>query len=429
MKKLFDLIKTIYFLLAILSIFICQVLRTYKYLKMYDTSIIIIVIGVLGILLYIFDKFLNSKRLDKYDVLIFLLIIFGIISTIFAVNVKTSIFGFYNRREGLLVIITYYILFLVSKSIKNMKYKDIILKAIIIYGLLHSVYGICQYFKIRNLLGIKIIKHRYYSTGLENNPNFFGSIIIMCLGISLSKFLINKKKYDFIYGIISIIYFMSLIVSGTMSSMISFVIIVPVLFIILLINKIKFKFMLSKILFLVITFFICFQVFNKIDKNYFLEQVKTTKNEISNVAKGNIDDGYGTGRIHIWKNTFKLASKNLINGVGIDNLYYAFDIDNRLVDIKSGLLVDKAHNEYLQKLVTEGIFSFIIYLELLIMIFIDSLTKIYKYKEYDSIIIALFIAFVGYIIQAFFNISVICVAPIFYIIMGLLCGDVDYETT
>ena len=34
--------------------------------------------------------------------------------------------------------------------------------------------------------------------------------------------------------------------------------------------------------------------------------------------------------------------------------------------------------------------------------------------------IALFIAFVGYSIQAFANISVIDVAPIFYIILGLL---------
>ena len=108
--------------------------------------------------------------------------------------------------------------------------------------------------------------------------------------------------------------------------------------------------------------------------------------------------------------------------MGIDNFYYGFG-DDKIIDIKSERAVDKAHNEYLQKLVTEGIFSFITYMTLLIMIFINSIKKLIKEKDNNVILICLVITFIAYSIQAFFNISVICVAPIYYIIMGLLAGE------
>ena len=65
-------------------------------------------------------------------------------------------------------------------------------------------------------------------------------------------------------------------------------------------------------------------------------------------------------------------------------------------------------------LVTNGIFALITYCAICLNIFL------YGFKFRKSNVIALFIAFVGYCIQAFGNISVIDVAPIFFIILGLL---------
>ena len=122
----------------------------------------------------------------------------------------------------------------------------------------------------------------------------------------------------------------------------------------------------------------------------------------------------------VWKNTLKVVPKHLLHGVGVDNFYDAFDTP-LFRFIKGGDAIeyyDKAHNEYLQKLVTEGIFSLITYLSMLFIIFINSIKKVFKDNE--SIVIALFLAFIGYLVQAFFNISVIEVAPLFWIICGLL---------
>ena len=94
-------------------------------------------------------------------------------------------------------------------------------------------------------------------------------------------------------------------------------------------------------------------------------------------------------------------------GCGLDNLRVVYPQDK-------GLIYDKAHNIYYQMLITNGVFALITYCLLCLIIFI----KGFKFK--NSFYIAIFIAFIGYSIQAFGNISVIDVAPYFFIILGLL---------
>ena len=65
-------------------------------------------------------------------------------------------------------------------------------------------------------------------------------------------------------------------------------------------------------------------------------------------------------------------------------------------------------------LITTGIISLILFLIILFILFTFSI------RVEDSITIALLIAFIGYSIQAFANISTIDVAPLYFIISGLL---------
>ena len=117
----------------------------------------------------------------------------------------------------------------------------------------------------------------------------------------------------------------------------------------------------------------------------------------------------------IWKNTLKIVPKNLIHGVGVDNYYYAFD-GKPLYSKNGKVFYDKAHNEYLQILITEGIFCLISYLAFYGIITVRGTKYSFKNKEVYFIL-----PIIGYLVQAFFNISVIEVAPIFYIALGL--GD------
>ena len=78
-------------------------------------------------------------------------------------------------------------------------------------------------------------------------------------------------------------------------------------------------------------------------------------------------------------------------------------------------VVDKAHDEYLQILVTMGIFSLISYICMHFLIIKEGIKNTLKQHE-----IYYLLPVIGYIVQAQFNISVIEVAPIFYIALGLL---------
>ena len=78
------------------------------------------------------------------------------------------------------------------------------------------------------------------------------------------------------------------------------------------------------------------------------------------------------------------------------------------------MIYDNAHNIYLHTLVSTGLLGLIPYLILCLLTFIKGL----KLKDKNGIL--LFSGFVAYSIQGFANISVIQVAPIYYLIIGLI---------
>lgn len=77
---------------------------------------------------------------------------------------------------------------------------------------------------------------------------------------------------------------------------------------------------------------------------------------------------------------------------------------------------DKAHNEYLNIAVTLGIPALIVYMIFLIAIVLPNLKYIFKRKD-----IFIILSIIGsYLVQAFFNISTIGIAPIFWLCLGII---------
>mgnify|MGYP004573572727 CR=1 FL=1 len=75
---------------------------------------------------------------------------------------------------------------------------------------------------------------------------------------------------------------------------------------------------------------------------------------------------------------------------------------------------DTAANSYLTILVNTGILGMISYLSYIILQVINGLKNINKYS------IVFFIAFICYLIQDCFNLWVVIVTPIFWILMAIL---------
>lgn len=432
-RKICDVLVVIYMLCLLVYMNVGNLFRLYQMYTTKEISECLIYFGIIGVIIYVLYKIINKIKFDIYDGLIFLLIVFGIISVVCAVDSDVALYGFDGRYEGLLQICTYYILFLNCKNLDNKLCKKILVWLIIVLGCIQAIYGIFQFFDIKMIFHHGIVRRRFYSTGFEVNPNFFGTVMILCFSLSLSKYVFNKKIIVSLFALVTfLVLFTGLLCSGAMSAVVALVIVVLFMIALILVSKLNIWWTLGRTILILILCFFAYREFNIYDKGYYWSQTKKSAYEIGETIKGDTEPIYGSGRIHIWTETLKVVPDNLWNGVGIDNFMYAFGEHKLLIDVNSKLAVDKAHNEYLQKLVTEGMFSFVIYMVLIFMLFIKSLIKIFKCRgKNDTLFLSLFLAFIAYCVQAFFNISVITVSPLFYIVMGLLCSlikKVENET-
>lgn len=134
----------------------------------------------------------------------------------------------------------------------------------------------------------------------------------------------------------------------------------------------------------------------------------------------------GSARGYIWSRSIPLLRNTMFLGLGPDNFAIYFPQNDILGKMKAygdmWMLVDKPHDLYLQIALSTGIISLIAFLSIVIMYFIKS-CKIYFRNDFNNFIsiagVGIFIAICGYLGAAFFNDSVISVAPVFWVLLGV----------
>ena len=130
----------------------------------------------------------------------------------------------------------------------------------------------------------------------------------------------------------------------------------------------------------------------------------------------------GTARMGIWIATLNSIAQDPLLGTGPDTLkdglfknsigyvIYRYETYHESVD--------KAHNEYLHIGATIGIPAMIIYLAFLAQIVLGQKNT---FKNEPTFI--LMVAIISYLAQAFFNISTLGIAPIFWALLGLVQNE------
>jgi len=134
----------------------------------------------------------------------------------------------------------------------------------------------------------------------------------------------------------------------------------------------------------------------------------------------------GSSRAYIWSRTLPLLKDTIFIGHGPDTYAMYFPQDDVIGKLKffsnPEIIVDKPHNLYLQVAVNTGIISLLALLYLWGN-YIFSSFVLYKNSDLSSwknrLGIALMGAVTAYLVAGFFNDSVISVAPVFWIILGL----------
>ncbi|WP_341478086.1 O-antigen ligase family protein [Clostridium chromiireducens] len=134
----------------------------------------------------------------------------------------------------------------------------------------------------------------------------------------------------------------------------------------------------------------------------------------------------GSSRAYIWSRTIPLLKNNILLGSGPDTFLYQFPqndfIGKYYAYDNPNIIIDKPHNLYLQIALNEGLVALFAFLSIVIIYIIDSI-KLYALKtEYSKSQIlgsATCLGVIGYLFAGIFNDSVISVAPIFWIVLGI----------
>ena len=134
----------------------------------------------------------------------------------------------------------------------------------------------------------------------------------------------------------------------------------------------------------------------------------------------------GSSRGYIWSRSIPMLKDTLFLGYGADMYAIYFPQDDFVGKLKAWgsatKIVDKPHNMYLQWALNTGLPSLLAILVLFGIYFVQSI-KLYWNTEFDDtytiVGVGILAAFVGYAIAGLFNDSVVSVAPVFWILLGI----------
>lgn len=145
--------------------------------------------------------------------------------------------------------------------------------------------------------------------------------------------------------------------------------------------------------------------------------------EIHELLHGNFDDEFGTYRIFLWKRTLSIFPEYPIIGSGPDTFAVRFmaKFTSDIAKIGTLTINDTAANVYLTMLINIGIVGLGTYL---LFIFFQIKKGLKYINEYSLVLL---IAIICYLIQDFFNLSLVIVTPIFWLLMALHYKSISKE--
>ncbi|QRN85486.1 O-antigen ligase family protein [Clostridia bacterium] len=373
-------------------------------------------IATVFIMIVVFQQRRNIGDLIQLDrINILLAVYFGLllVSLFFTENVLIAIVGKILRDEGLIAILMYLLLFLVARNIDKPDGK--IYKALLIIATIFAFYGIFQY------VGIEFFREgtmaRTRSESIFENPNFYGSYLVLMLPLAIDLYLRKKSRWGLV--VYAILLF-TLLATMTRGSWIGGCLGLVFYGLLWIKKRGGLKVDLKRYLCIVLVSLLVMGGFNALSGGRFQERFQSINEESMKVlAPEGVETKDVPARAFIWKGVIQLIKERPLTGYGIENLAPAFSkkFDEEIMEYFGGPdIIDRAHNEYLHIAVSSGIPSLLVYLLFIGHILWVAGHRIRKRPD----LLPFFAAVVGYLIQASFNISVVTVAYVFWIFLGFI---------
>lgn len=344
-------------------------------------------------------KFIFRRTLLDIPLLLF----FGsqILSTVFSIDPRTSLLGYYSRfNGGLLSVICYTLLYWAFVSNMNRKNTLYVIRYTLYAAMLVSTYGIAQRFGIDKNLWVQDVVNRVFST--LGQPNWLAAYLVALLPISNYQFLISNQNSNskflnfksFLWFGISILLFTTLLFTKSRSGLLGFVF-ADLIFWGYVLFKYKKQFLVQTVvlnsLFIVLALFI--------GSPLTINHQPLVISNAPALEVGGTESG--TIRKIVWKGALQVWLHYPLFGSGVETFafsYYKFrPVEHNLVS-EWDFIYNKAHNEYLNLAATTGAVGLVSYLALIAF----SVYLLWKSKNF-----ALLAGYVSILVSNFFGFSII----------------------
>lgn len=391
------------------------------------TTIVLMVFGLIGgVIAFSYClKYANQKYTIATDFFLSLMV-FMLLSAIFT---KPVVPVDIIRKELPLHFVCYYSLMLITSLITSEEYRTKLIKLFLIVAIPNSVIAILQSMGLRLMPSMSepdrhIMENMVY--GLTDHSNHFAALMVILFGAATGYFIFFAKSRKELVALLVLITInlYSLLHTFARLSWVGLIGIFITYIVSLIVLKNKDyqdkKKILNRLLIVLVIVITVFGIMLLINS-------QMTKDLDTAISQSDITStSFANDRGYIWQAGIKSVPSNFMFGVGLDNYAYVF-MDQYNANPDTTWVVDRAHNEFIHVLVTEGIFAVINYVFLLIVAIVVGVKKVLKNPSGNQnkiTWIALTIV-MGYILQSLFNSSVISVAFYFWICLGLLLTKND----
>ncbi len=425
--------------------------EVFEFNKMVLTYILTSIITFFWIAKMILSKKILFKKtiIDKF-LIIFLISQF--LSTLFSIDKRTSLLGYYSRfHGGLASTITYTLLYWAYVSNMNYQKTKKVLLLLLSSASIVSIWAIFEHFgksfsclifpefgKFDVSCWVQDVQNRVYAT--FGQPNWLAAWIITLIPISWSYFLTTKdrsiKKYFWL--LLSIIFFITLLYTKSRSGILGFTAMAITYFGFLIYQTKAIKKPASRLampLALIISPLIFFsftietpwlESFRQILK---INQKGNTIQENKYQSPALEVGGTESGKIRkiVWKGAIEIWKDNPLFGSGVETFAFSYykhrPVEHNLVS-EWNYLYNKAHNEYLNFAATTGsvgLLSYLLLIGSMIFLFFKEYQKSITSQDKESpfFVLAFFAGFISILVTNFFGFSVVPVAIQFFLLPSI----------
>lgn len=373
--------------------------------KMYFVYSLTIIIACLHLINY-FRGHISLFHFSFLDIPLIVFYLSQLISTIFSIDVHTSIFGYYSRLNGGLLSLTCYLtLYLIIKNYFDEQFRNNIIHISLISGFFVAGFGIAQHFGIDKNVWVQDVQARIFST--LGQPNWLAAYLCILLPFAIDKFLSSKKNlYYSGYLLLIIIFYLCLLFTKSKTGIISAVISLGIYFIFYFFkNKKRLHLFVCYLLLIVLSL----SISNPI-KDYLFPNNR--KDNLSDSQPGlNITPSENIRQI-VWQGSYQLWRQFPFFGTGPETFafsYYWTRPASHNLTSEWEFLYNKAHNEYLNYLATTGTLGFLSYSVFILF----SLFYLYKTRQQNLVILT---SFISILITNFTGFSVVIISLYFFIL-------------